>query len=107
MRYWFYTFYVVVMGVIILVLDAALGELYVRYMVFLTGTIFMLGMLVGERMEQRAAKRREAEDALPEEDQTETVRFFHPPAPKPQGSYPVSRSIQPASRSISISEASE
>ena len=60
MRYWFYPAYVVVMGIIIFILDVWLGHLYVRYMVFLTGTIFMLGMLVGEGKEQRFAKRQKA-----------------------------------------------
>jgi hypothetical protein len=62
MRYWFYPLYVVVMGVIIFVLDVLLGHLYVRYMVFLTGTLFMIGMLVGEGIEQRLAKRQKASE---------------------------------------------
>ncbi|MBI4714641.1 MAG: hypothetical protein HY760_01620 [Nitrospirae bacterium] len=107
MRYWFYTLYVVVMGIIIMILDVTLGKLYVRYMVFLTGTIFMLGMLVGEGMEQRAAKRRKAEGSSPEEEPLEPVRFFHSPASKNQGGYPVSRSIQPAGGSMTVGEASE
>ena len=100
MRYWFYTFYVVAMGTLILILDAALGALYVRYMVLLTGTVFMLGMLVGEGMEQRWTQRRQAENTSSEEGPAEVAMVFHPAAPKAQGGYPVSRSM-------TVSEASE
>ena len=77
MRYWFYPLYVVVMGVIIFILDGLLGHLYVRYMVFLTGTIFMIGMLVGEGIEQRSAKRQKAfenSSLISEEDKSTPVR---------------------------------
>jgi hypothetical protein len=48
------------MVLLVMVLDAAIGQIYVRYMVIFTGITFMLGMLVGEGKEQRLARRQQA-----------------------------------------------
>lgn len=60
MRLRFYVGTVVALLAVAVLVDQFLGKLYIRYMIFFSGAIFLWGMWVGQRSEQAWMRRRDA-----------------------------------------------
>ena len=58
MRLRFYAVAVLLLVSAAMLVEAMLGQLYVRYMILFSGAIFLWGMAVGQRSERAWARRR-------------------------------------------------
>ncbi len=65
MRLRFYLGTIVVLLAAAVLVDQLLGKLYIRYMIFFSGAIFLWGMWVGQRSEQAWMRRRETRSSQP------------------------------------------
>ncbi len=73
-RNWFYVVYMVFFVGIIYLVEWFLGSLYARYVLAFTGTIFMMGMLFGQRTEKRWTDHEDLSDQIASEQSVEGYR---------------------------------